>query len=367
MAQSLSGVLDVARDVGELANAAGEASQQVPGLRSAIKGFCRIAAGTPGFAVLEGLDIGNICTPYLSEDGRSFGGPAPPPFTGGQCDTNYVITVNYTPAPFQSAPPAMLGRPGPVTSIVPVITFEDGEDSIWGLEITAAGTTTTTTGFTQDPGSFTYVLTRSDGLPDDCGDPPTQYEPGDGYDGETFGSPQNITGPDGRGYDIVVSPPGSDGGGGLSIPVTVDGIEFNIGNSSADDTAPTPETDYTNPSPNNSPGPGGDIDGNDNPPDGIDANRLVSAVTITVTQEPLNASREVGGGENVFIPGARFDAGWFRWKVAGGATKLERITNRSHHVIFSPGVCANADGYEVKFSPGFSGFTTEYICTQEQQ
>lgn len=356
-------LIDYARDVGELASAIGSVAQSIPGVRAAYKASCRIFAGTPGGQALGLLNIPNICTPFLAEDGRTFGGVGDPPFFGGQCPGDiYRVTINVIRNGNVVAGPLQDSGPGPVS----VETFDNpGGGSGFQFSFADGPSTILSAGSGSQPTTYDVlsIENRTTGV-DNCGDPPGDYSPGDGYEGEDYGDPQTIEGPDGNDYTIVVSPPIIDDGGGVSIPVSIDGIELDIGPGNSDSPAGPTSPDYDNPSGTNSPGPGGGADGGDNPPDGIVVVRNTAAVTVLITQEPPNSTREVGGPENVFVPGTLFDAGWFRWRVEGATTKPQRITNRHQHFIFSPGVCENADGYEVKFSRGFSGSSRDFACQQ---
>jgi hypothetical protein len=343
--------LDFARDVGELANAAGELSQQVPGVRAAVKGFCRVYGGLPTTAVLGALDIGTICTPYLAEDGRSLGGPGTPPFTGGQCPGVSYLVAWAVNGGAQSGNTIVQGPVVQGSTVQsngrPAVTINGT-----GVASVAPGQAITFT---------TFEVTRQDGQADNCGDPEAGFDEGAGYDGETFGDPQNVTGTDGRDYEVVIDEPTVGPGGSLSIPFTVDGVSLNFGDSGSDDADPA-SPDYDSPGDSLEPGPDGGDDGADNPDDGIDSYQAAAAVTVVLTEEPPNASREVSTIENVFVAGVSSDAGWFRWKTPTGETTPQRLLGRTTTFIFSPGICAEADGFQVKFSPGFSGFAIPYVC-----
>jgi hypothetical protein len=159
-----------------------------------------------------------------------------------------------------------------------------------------------------------------------------------------------------------------DVNGGLSLTGSIGPIEIDLGGLAG--TGPPAGTggptapDFGAPSPPESPNPGGGPGEPGNPPDGIDYDGDVAAVRITVTEESSAAGREVGGPEDIFIPEFVYDAGWFRWKIGGGFSPEIRITSRDEVFVYSVGECQEADGYQVKFTDGFSGSAVSYICQQ---
>lgn len=155
-----------------------------------------------------------------------------PPFAGGQCPVAYNVTVQYsdvlsgTPRSFSATREVI----GPVLGLGP-FSSSDGELSI----LTATGNSRTglvTIPFpcVTDPTNFTNCsaqitsIVRTDGFPDDCGDPPPIFpEPGPivvnppdiVYDPDTGPS---ITVPIG----IIYAPVVVTANGTITIPVTVD-------------------------------------------------------------------------------------------------------------------------------------------------
>lgn len=358
--------VDFVRDIGELANSAGQLSQSLPGVRAYARGFCRIFGGTLGGQVFQSLNINTICTPYWNEDGRGPATVGTPPFTGGQCDfLNYDVTASpQFPPSGPLGPSTNTNNPGPIS------LEEINEPSSRGQRLVDGNGVVLLSASTAPPAEPARLVNISvavtGGGPDTCGDPDSPIVPGPGYGGEQFDQPQTVTGPDGNDYEIVVFTPTENPDGGVSIPVSIDGVNFNFG-SEPSGGVESSEPDYNNPSNPSQPGPGGGSDGSDNPDDGLDVTLPVAAVRVVITQEPVNSSREVGGSENVFIPGTLSDAGWFRWRVNGGFTPIVRLLSRDNLLIFSPGICAEADGYQVKFSPGFNGSATEFTCSTQQE
>lgn len=366
MPQNVNDLLDLARDIGDLASATGEAAMKVPVARTAVRGFCRVMSGTPGRAALEALDIPSICSPYWAEDGRTGPTQGPPPFSGGQCEgANYRVelTTNWTNA--QGQPQQSVSNNGALGPIEGVqvqgndVFITDGSSNSPRILFNGPS------GSTVQSSNISNVTLLDPGE-DNCGDPPSEFIPGTGYQGEQFDAPQMVPDQNGNNVPVIAFEPTIDASGNLSIPVNVGDVELNFGGGNGGG-GETPTVDYDNPGPGESPGPGGGPDGGNNPPNGVDSNVRASAVTVTITTEPVNSSREVGSNENIFISGENSDGGWFRWKVGNGFTDPVRLLSRTTHIIFSPGICAEADGYQVKFSQGFGGFTTPYFCTDEEQ
>lgn len=228
---------DLAVGIGSLANS-------LPGINSAYQAFCRVAAGTPGGIVLGLARVDNVCSPYLNPDGRTFGDEEPLPFTGGQCPELYDLSANYT----LRRDGVVIGNNILTGSATGPIGFREvverpssnivrregrylngaGEDFAQYIirqeETLSGGVVRVTTGELSN-----FSLSRRDGGQDNCGNGDPYYRPGDNYGGEGYGEPQLIVGPDGNGRSITVSPPEFGDDGGLSIPVTIDGVEINLG------------------------------------------------------------------------------------------------------------------------------------------
>lgn len=291
---SLGDLLDFAGTAQDLAVGVGELANSLPGVSGAYKAFCRVAAGTPGGQLFDALDLGNVCTPYLQPDGRTFGGEGPPPFTGGQCPG-----VAYRLDGFSTVDGVQFGATGtnrlaigPIRKDSTPLSNGDSRTRIIDSRDVAVFSISSGAGETD------IVITdvrREDGLPDDCGDPPGEYEPGDGYMGEGYGNPQDIEGPDGRTRPTIVFEPTLDADGNLSIPVSIDGLELDIGNP---DGAP-PDVPQE-PSPLLTPGPGIDGGPGSGPtpiPPGPDGSRCV-AVSCKVNVSPAFRGRVSGTDGN---------------------------------------------------------------------
>ena len=242
--QDLGDINDFVELAQDLAEGAGNLANNLPGVRSAYRAFCRVAAGTPGGAFLGVANIRNVCTPYLEPDGRGFGSEEPLPFGGGQCDALYQITADYT----LRRDGVVVGNNvltgqgmGPLSFSVEVIRVSstvlrregryldrDGDPInqyiIKEEQTLAGGAVRVTTGEISN-----LSISRVDGQPDNCGNENPYFRPGDGYEGEEFGDPQLIEGPDGVTRPITVSPPEIGPDGGLSLEVQIDDLTIDLG------------------------------------------------------------------------------------------------------------------------------------------
>ena len=143
---------------------------------------CRSWAREGGPPQLDELYAG-YCEPYLTSIGEWPGDRTlDPPFSGGQCVTDYTVEVGFTS--IISGNPSTLrstGNQGPIKSI----SFEEGPPGSGSFP----GSVSLSLTVTSDDGSVTNVSTgnctpgsaggitvsRDDGLPDVCGDPPPEF------------------------------------------------------------------------------------------------------------------------------------------------------------------------------------------------
>lgn len=222
---SLTGTLD---SVSNAANASGSLANNIPWLRGTYRQFCRVWAGT---GVPQGLDsagIPNACSPYLADDGRGFGGAGSSPFSGGQCSgAPYTFTYEAFVGSVRVSGPRSESALGPIS--IRDVPNQFGQE----LAVFSGDTRvpfTSVSGTEADPPRIQLTnMTRTDGQLDDCGDPDSEFEPGAGYQGEDYGDPFVDTGADGQDRNIVIGPPSIDDSGNISLPVAVDGVNFDVG------------------------------------------------------------------------------------------------------------------------------------------
>lgn len=360
MAVDFGALLETVGNISDAAVAAGDLANSLPWTRPAYQQFCRIMAGTGVPQALASVDVPSICQPYLDEDGRDFGGDRVP-FTGGQCQVAYrvnatsfvkrngVVTANQTIQHNSVAGP--ISRETLNTSQQKSIFLKNRFGTIF-QQASAGGIT---------PGEQVEVsltvnsIVRIDGLADNCGDPPGEYQPGTGYDGEDYGQPFDYVDGNGRQWNINLQEPLVTIDGSIEIPVTVDGVEFNIGGRSSEAPPAGPSVDggkpdYDNPSDPVRPGDPGQ------PSDGVNYSGPVACAIVVVTQENAERSIEVGGQENIFIPGYNSDAGWYRFRKLTGTTQPVRLLGRSTITCYCCSGNEYADGFQVKFSYGYDGY-----------
>lgn len=229
---SIAGVQEIARLFNAPSFVAGDILNSVPVARDAYQSYCNIWAGEGPPEALALADVAGFCTPYLDEQGRTFGQKGPAPFEGGQCDGSpYLLTGNFV----SSSPPEAPSTSTPISAtLVGPVYLETVDDP--------NGTFVFIRGQEDDPKRVYRVenetqsaqledisLVRADGGPDDCGDPDGDFEPGDGYQGETYGDPQSSTNGDGSSNSISVGAPVVNNDGSISLPITINGDDFDVG------------------------------------------------------------------------------------------------------------------------------------------
>lgn len=244
-----SELAEFVRDASDAAVSAGEFAQSLPGIRGAYSAFCRIAAGTPATGALAAVNLPTVCQPYLDELGRTFGEQGPP-IPGGQCPTTrYELNYSYRWV-FPGEPESTIENnvqrfsTGPFQPYSGPSLTGDPNRTVWGFVGTSVqgsqinGTVLSPNDL--DPNRIGRLKILSgptieavDG-PDDCGDTEQPFLPGEGWQGEQFGDQLTYDDPNGGSYDITVGPPSEGPGGGLSIPVTIDGVEVNLGGGGGD-------------------------------------------------------------------------------------------------------------------------------------
>lgn len=157
-----------------------------------------------------------------------------PPFTGGQCPgVNYRITWNWSAPGFNSGPQTA-DRTGPLGfSRAGTGSLDCGSSGLtYNVYTLTEGTGVNPVSLAAGCGAEVndLTVTRLDGQPDNCGDPPAPLpEPGDTYN---FGGDITYEGDDNTNITVpvtaVFAPIFVDVDGSLRIPVNVDvgGVEF---------------------------------------------------------------------------------------------------------------------------------------------
>ena len=341
--------------------------------------YCDLFSNTGADDFLVGNYASDVCGDYLDPDQQPVLDPGAPPFTGGQCPgQSYTVAWTlsgqiFSPAANSIVPWTQSGVSNAIGPVTRSVTFEDAnginpQNQV--LRFFISGVQVLTRQSLAGSGDIdVFDVSPLPGQTDDCGDP--------GGPGPTYGpapNPRPNPGPnpvydpgDGTPFiDIDIGEPLVDVDGNINIPISVDGVDINIGapanGPTPVDTNPGPGIDEDNPAEPENPGPGGGGDGGDNPPDGIDFSGKVAAVVVSVTQVPQSIDREAGGPSTTYGDSEKGSAGWFKWVLLGGQTEPRRLQNGVNTFLFGRGCCAEADGYQVKFSEGVSGFSVAYRC-----
>lgn len=173
----------------ELSDAIANPSPSRP-LREAVgvqgRKVCQVLSTVPQWArSTPGLlrDLSGVCAPYWDNEGISAPVVSTPGFSGGQCSGGYNVTLQTTNAPgspiggsFVVTGPILSGRIGqepsgnptnPIRVFAEVTTAADGTQRNSGANTRSS-----------DLPAISLWLTRTNGQPDNCGDPPPTIEPG---------------------------------------------------------------------------------------------------------------------------------------------------------------------------------------------
>lgn len=223
---ALSGVLDQASTARDLVTA--DPATLDPLRRAArvgVRQFCRGVAGNPlGHASFGGAGLVTswVCEPLYEEPGNNPGDPNPdPPFIGGQCPVLYtarlLVTATEGTSPGNGVPDQG-GAIGPVTvqrtqssSVITYTVRNSNGGSAVSRSVPATWTNV----------SYQLTLTRNDGLPDNCGNPPAPppippsvNQP---YDWGDIESPDGIPV---RTFEPTIDVPINIDVGGINIPIS---------------------------------------------------------------------------------------------------------------------------------------------------
>lgn len=284
--------LSLAEDIGRAAEGIGGVLNELPWATGAYNQMCSIWAGTGVPQGLDAIGLPNLCSPYLADQGRTFG-ESELPFTGGQCEVEYRAVQgawsyddgdgNIVDRPPAGAPSF---GPGPLSIEVDRGGQRERLRNAAGsylrtLDVSSIGpgATIVTRG---------WEISRSDGQPDDCGDPPPFFSPGAGYEGESYGDEVPYTDGNGDTWNLTVDEPTVLPDGTINIPVTVNGIDVDINPGGSGGANPGPSD------PGNTvagdPQTGGNGNGDRNTPDPPAGFRTV-ALSIEVANVPSGDGR----------------------------------------------------------------------------
>lgn len=277
-------ISQLAEAIGTAAVIAGDIANRTPGIRAAYRGLCNVWAGTPGGRALQLLDIENVCTPFWQQQGINPPGRGAARFSGGQCPGDlYRVTIDIDINGTVTNDDISDTGPGPVS-------VTEGQNEPQGnfffFSFNGERSSLLNAGTTQVGNTVGFSDVRVENLTnpaDNCGSEQGPFEPSDNFDAPGFGDPQVITDDNGRDWNITVGPPTVGDDGTISIPVEIDGVNFDIGTS-----VPGPSGGGFNPGPTStgaaaSPAPGGGLTPLPEAPSGA---RTV-AVTIEMTQLPV--------------------------------------------------------------------------------
>lgn len=380
--------------------------------------FCDVArAGVAGGLLFAGLTAttgfgaaGGIATSLVSAAAYiAFCGYPPPPdfygdvpFEGGQCDgVPYRVAISFALILGPMGSNVNVGRVGGVfDAIGPVTIAEAYEDNPTSNDLRVrsvwkggSGDVSVIKGTNEDPENpqwgmqdIQVLITRTDGLPDLCGDPPRMpppLRPGDNvfptnitYNNEnnievtvpvnlTFGFPRvNIKGEINMPVNVKVD---------LDIPINFNGdVNFNTGNftirvappggnpAGDDDDPPTTTPPGDDPVPPDVP-----IPPEEPPTDDplVRKRKIIKAVVVTVVETDTEASIIFqGDNPDIYVPALGYVQFFIRVGTTGGWTSDIPIKNK-RNFIPCPWVLGATD---VRASPRNNGqLTLRPIYTEE--
>lgn len=167
---------------------------------------------------------GFVCEPYWADEGIDPPQDVPP-FTGGQCECiSYRVVGTYA---VEFADGSVSGPnsftvasvPGPIGAL----SVNEGQLTSLGFDVgtpACGGRRRQDVAFASGFANFSITsVTRNDGQPDDCGDPPPDSVPGPSNPGTPYDQPQPLPGY--PGVDIIIGPPEITEGDDYYIPITI--------------------------------------------------------------------------------------------------------------------------------------------------
>lgn len=278
-------------------------------LRRTCRRFAR--SNVPGIGVVNSPIWGAVCDPYLDSisEGPTSGGSYAPPFTGGQCQAiRYSVTASGTytqsnqctnpenpsqqqPWQFSRSCTAIGGIYGPITGLS---EYSQGNGLV-GLRINwidPDGSPANTSLFNNScslKGGYSInslTVTRCDGQPDNCGNPPNQYNPPQ-YPTNlpTIGTPTNPAPGLGDDWDVTINPDGT-----FNVCYSNQGCTPNINpDGSTPDPSEDPGEEDGDPNENNPNDPTDDITGC------ASEGQILTGIKIEITQIPVGENPGSGG------------------------------------------------------------------------
>ena len=321
-----------------------------------------------------------LCTPNV---------PPPPesPFTGGQCSgdrylisTTYKYTLGADPTEL-SETVGLVGAPGILGAITSIEAVPPGGTGSSVITITFQDGTQTTTRIINAPSngvivldSFTYDVSRADGQPDTCGNPPAEY-PDVVVNINDFSDTLTFNALDGGTIDVDIEYLAGDvhypmqfSFGGINVTLNFGGVYFNFGGVDSNGN-PRPESNGDRlplPVPRDNQG-GEEFVTPERPPnteeqteevqpelpsDSQEVDITLVWVILTITQTPVNVKTQSGdGAPDVFY------CGWFEWLVDGRVMPRQPV-HFLNNVFKKP---AGATGYAYTLYNGFNGQAVQYI------
>lgn len=257
-------------------------------------------------------------------------GVPPPPFQGGQCDVLYNYDAQFT---VDGSPTSGVF---PVTNVLGPLNYVTGVDGNGrSFARVLDGNGQEATGTSVSPGQGTAGInvtnvTRVDGLPDDCGNLPTSFDPATPSDYTvpvTFPTTDPMGNPVDEPADIIFGPPVPDGNGGFKFPFE---ILFPDGSGGGGDITDSPDPVSLRPGPdetlreccNDTPVEEGEEE--DEEPETGDIIACVVRSSLNNVGNPVRPLEQSGPNPDIYLP----DLGLVQFKVRTGDNNSAWTTPR---------------------------------------
>lgn len=338
-------------------------------LREAAKEvFCGFAkaedAGTRWFNELSPVNLPNVGRFWRSAVCDDPGDiPIPVPFEGGQCDgIAYTVVIQFDSRFVQGEQTTTPNVIGPISGVT-TVTNPNGtrQPVIQANPNKNAGSPSSDSLSYQDP--FIVSVTREDGQPDDCGDPPADippFSPAPRPISFTYQDVNNTT--VNVSGDMTIFAPVVIAPVTVIAPVRVELPDFNFDGYLSFD--PTFEFNFGRQGAEKSPGDGDPNNGPDDPIDNPitpedDSDRRLIGMKVIATPDGTNRNTIIpqSGGPTLYLP--RIANAYFRVRNRGGLSWFGPITVRNRAEFVPVPENVNAVFGVVDFDGGWSGTTIQ--------
>ena len=288
-----------------------------------------------------------LCKPYWDGEGYDPPEPGDLPFSGGQCvGVSYVVNIVDMTVDGPFGPPRNVSGTGPVIGPIRVVT---DNTAAAGVEF-ASGPVFTLSGAAariREPNIL--GIARQDGLPDNCGDPDADFEPGENPPPTPTFPPGQEPGfdPDGQPFFFVPPIDSPIGGDPIDVPEQPDPDPGSPGDDTPTDPGEAGDSEDTD--------AGGEASGC--APEGSE----LTGVFVEIIEFPENAARFQNNQRQPFRGAGYIAMGWpdlLGVDMSGGVINLEQFFHAQQRGITCWRVTANT-GFELRCTPYYRELNPE--------